>query len=167
MKWFISRQCYWGVEKDEANIVEIAQGGLDFANADMLVSKYAGEGEEYTDPREAVTAAIEIAKQWRQDAPDLTIGIGHGYTAGMTIPFEASDSDELIKWANETWEKLPKCSRCGEVLPEEYYILEDEKLCSEYCHEERSRELFEEVAGETLEDMGLEEHFESKDNNEF
>ena len=138
MKWYVSRQCYWGVEKDEANMVEIAQGGLDYANPDMLVTKYSGEGEEYTDPREAVKAAIEIAKQWRKDAPELTIGIGHGCTGGMTMPFESDESEDLIKWANETWEKLPKCDRCGEVLPEEHFINydTDEKFCREYCAEQ-------------------------------
>jgi len=142
MKWFISRQCYWGVEEDEANVVEIAQGGLDYANPDMLVSKYSGEGEEYTDPREAVQAAIEIAKQWRKNAPELTISIGHGYTGGMTMPFEADDSDELIKWGNETWEKLPKCDRCGEVLPEEHFtnIETYDKFCSETCAESLEEE---------------------------
>ena len=34
MKYFVSRQSYWGEE--EPLVVEIAHGGLDYANADML-----------------------------------------------------------------------------------------------------------------------------------
>ena len=137
MKWFVSRQCYWGVDEDDQNMVEIALGGCDYANPDMLGTKYDGEGEEYTDPREAVQKAIEIAKQWKQDAPGLTINIGHGSTGGMTMPFEGNEPEELIKWANKTWEKAPKCDACGEILPEEHFTHydTDEKFCSEYCAE--------------------------------
>ena len=148
MKWFVSRQSYWGVEPEDQYLVEIAQGGCDYAIPDMLVEKYDGEGEEYTDPREAVKSAIEIAKQWSNDAPELTVNIGHGSTGGMTIPFEGDGPEELIKWANKRWETLPKCDRCGDILPEEHFILEDEKFCREYCCEERSRELIEDLDDE-------------------
>ena len=67
--YFVSRQCYWGVEPDEQNVVEIASGGRDYSNPDMLVEKYAGEGQEYSDPREALEVALSIAKQWKQDKP--------------------------------------------------------------------------------------------------
>ena len=144
MKWFVSRQCYWGVSEDEQNVVEIAQGGLDYANPDMLVGKYDGEGETYTDPVEAVEASLKIAEQWHKDSPDLTINVAHGCTGGMTMPFEADEQEKLKKWAKETLETLPKCDRCGAVLPEEPYTIAflnaDEKFCSEYCAEERASE---------------------------
>jgi len=137
-KWFVSRQCYWGVEPNEQNVVEIASGGCDYANPDMLVEKYNGEAETYTDPREAVTAAIEIAKQWKKDCPSLTIGIAHGFTGGYTMPFEASEVKELKDWAEKTYQELPKCDRCGDLLPKEHYILPEDpdvKFCREYCAE--------------------------------
>jgi hypothetical protein len=136
-KWFVSRQCYWGADPDEANVVEIASGGLDYANPDMLVSKYAGEGTEHTDPREAVTTAIEIAELWKKDSPSLKIGIAHGFTGGYTMPFEPQEVEELKKWAEEAYQNLAKCDQCGELLPEEHWTSTEDpdlgKFCSEYC----------------------------------
>ena len=137
MKLYVSRQCYFGVE--DPNTVEIASGGLDYANPDMLVSKYPGEGETYTNPVEAVEAAIEIAKAWKRDCPNLKINIASGYTGGNTMPFEPSTRKELRDWAKKLYETLPKCSHCGELIEGESYSLADypdEKFCREYCAEE-------------------------------
>lgn len=147
MKWYVSRQCYWGVDEDEQNVVEIALGGLDYANPDMLADKYEGEGETYTDPVEAVEASLKIAELWHKDSPELIISVAHGCTGGMTMPFESDGQKELRTWAKETLEALPKCDRCGAVLPEEHYTvpyLDDEKFCREYCAEERTSEFFNE-----------------------
>lgn len=139
MKWFVSRQCYWGVEPEDQNVVEIALGGIDYANPDMLVSKYPGEGEEYNDPREALQAAIAIAETWKKDKPQLVINIAHGATGGNTIPFEASGMEELKSWAEKAYQSIPKCDQCGDPLPEHPYFLVDDsdagKFCSEYCAE--------------------------------
>jgi len=144
--WFVSRQCYWGVDPDEAHVVEIAAGGLDYANPDMLVEKYAGEGQEYEDPREAVEAAIEIAKLWKSDNPKLNIGIAHGFTGGCTMPFEASEIKDLRKWAQEAYNNLPKCDRCGEILKKNstYFLVDDPdagSFCSESCAEGSQEEI--------------------------
>lgn len=148
MKWFVSRQCYWGVDPEDANTVEIAGGGLDYANPDMLVSKYAGEGEEYEDPREAVEAAIDIAQQWKSDSPSLVINIAHGCTGGYTMPFEGEEEKELKGWAEGVYNSLPKCDRCGELLEEgsTYQLVNDPdlgKFCSEYCVESFQAEQYE------------------------
>lgn len=134
-KWFVSRQCYWGVE--DPNVVEIAGGGLDYANADMLVTKYEGEGEEYTDPREAVEVALAIAETWRKDEPFMTIGVAHGHTGGFTMPFELSEEKELKTWAEKIYAALPKCDHCGELLGDVTYSDEfgDFQFCREYCAE--------------------------------
>lgn len=81
-KWFVRRQMYW---PDGQLCVEIAAGGLDYSNPDMLVEKYqgAGEGQEYEDPEEAAEAAIEIHKLWSRDCPDEEIHIAHGFTGGL------------------------------------------------------------------------------------
>jgi hypothetical protein len=152
-KYFVSRQVYWGVEPDEANTVEIAHGGLDYANPDMLVSKYPGEGQEYTNPIEAVEAAIEIAKAWKKDCPKLTINIAHGFTGGNTMPFEASSEKELIAWAKKVYETLPKCDQCGEILKEgSTYTLTDYpdegKFCREFCAEEYLAKMLKETEEE-------------------
>ena len=139
--WFVSRQCYW---PDGNNVVEIAGGGLDYANPDMLVSKYAGEGKEYEDPREAVTAALEIAKQWKADSKDKEIEVVYGYTGGFTIPFEGSEEKELKEWAEKAYQELPKCDQCGELIKGDGYVLFDDpdsKYCSEYCAEESMRDV--------------------------
>jgi hypothetical protein len=141
MKFFVSRQIYWGVEPEDSHTVEIAQGGRDYANPDMLVPKYAGEGEEYTDPIKAVEAALEIAEQWRKACPDKTINIAHGCTGGNTLPFEGDEVARLKAWAQKLHESLPRCAKCGEILDEKetYTLLDDpfeDKFCSEHCAEE-------------------------------
>jgi hypothetical protein len=137
--WFVSRQIYWGVDPEDSHMVEIAMGGRDYANPDMLVAKYAGEGEEYTDPVKAVEAALEIAAQWRKAEPSKTINIAHGCTGGNTMPFEGDEVEELKAWALKLSESLPKCARCGKSIEGESYThsdADDEKFCSEYCAEE-------------------------------
>jgi len=100
MTYFVSRQCYW---PDGQLTVEIAGGGLDYANPDMLVEKYKhlGEGREYEDPMEAAEAAIEIARAWRMDAPDERISVATGCTMGFTMPFEPSSQKKVLAWARK------------------------------------------------------------------
>lgn len=136
MLFFVSRQCYWGVDPDNCWVVEIAGEGKDYANPDMLCEKYPGEGKEYTDPREAVKAALEIAELWKKDAPDKVINVACGFTGGMTIPFEPSNKAVLIKWANKIYRSLPKCDQCGKLLPENGWFTNmsgDAKFCREHC----------------------------------
>ncbi len=148
-KWFVSRQRNW---PDGDLVVEIAAGGLDYSNPGMLVSKYSGEGQEYTDPREAVEAAIKIATAWRKDAPKEEIGIAHGSTGGWTMPFEGEPlTDETFKelreWADAAWESQPKCDVCGGLREETYTLTEDPEaghFCSENCADKQQRFLAEE-----------------------
>jgi hypothetical protein len=109
-RWFVSRQDYWGEESPLA--VEIAAGGLDHANADMLGVAYEslGEGREYDDPREAADAAIAIAEAWRRDSgrPDeITVRVG--YTGGMSIPFDEGTDEDARAWAERARAALPTC----------------------------------------------------------
>lgn len=106
MKWFVSRQAYWGMEPDKQNVVEIAAGGLDYANPDMLAAKYPGEGREYTSAREAVEAALSIRDAWRRDAPHKVITVARGFTGGCTMPFEADEDDAALRaWAEKQEDK--------------------------------------------------------------
>lgn len=133
-KYFVSRQIYW---PESEYTVEIASGGLNFANPDMLCAKFAGEGKEYTDPREAVEAAINIRNAWSK-ITDESIGVAHGCTGGMTMPFEASEESELHEWAEKEYEKLPKCSHCGDLLGKEKFchdFSDGDLFCSENCAE--------------------------------
>jgi hypothetical protein len=138
--YFVSRQKYWGVEPEDCHTVEIASGGRDYANPDMLVPKFSGEGIEYVNPVEAVDAALVIAEQWKQILPPGTIiNVAHGFTAGGTLPFEGDTPEQLKTWAKQAMEKLPKCDQCGEILGKEKYHLTDDPdagtFCSEYCAE--------------------------------
>jgi len=134
MPYFVSRQCYW---PDGRNVVEVASGGLDYANPDMLVAKYPrlGEGETYKDPREAVQVAIAVARAWRLDS-GKKIAIGTGCTMGFTMPFEASSQKEALAWADRAYEKLPKCDGCEGVMGKESWSADDwsgEEFCSDRC----------------------------------
>lgn len=138
--WTVTRQLQW---QDGNNVVEVSFGNLDYTNPDALSAKYPGEFKEFSDPREAVGAAIEIAKAWQADAPDKTIEIGYGATGGFTMPFDGeplteNTFQELVDWANAKYEKLEKCDGCSEPLPEKRkrWTAEDwsgAEYCSEYC----------------------------------
>lgn len=144
-RWFVSRQDYWGEENPLA--VEIAAGGLDYANADMLTVAYQflGEGREYDDPREAAVAAVAVAEAWRRDsgraADEITVRVG--YTGGMSMPFDEGTDDEALAWAERTHAGLPKCPHCGDLMgtqrwvPCDFPVDDDEACCSESCCEAR------------------------------
>ena len=135
MPYTVTRQIQWPYGTP---VVEVSGGGLDYTNPDALVAKYPGEFETYDDPREAVNVAIAICEAWRKDdEPDAQMG--YGATGGMTMPFDASTYEEARAWAQKRYETLPKCDRCGELLPAQHYTvpqLDDEKFCREYCAEE-------------------------------
>lgn len=146
MKFFVSRQCEY---PDGDYVVEIVQGGLDYANPGMLVPKWKelGEGQEFTDPREAVEAAINIRDQWNllKFYPNVIGAIEHGVeisfgsTGGFTLPLPRMSDDELKAKADQLYEKLPKCAECGDLLGKETYTHDyadkDEKFCRDYCAE--------------------------------
>jgi len=131
----ITRQAQW---PEGTLIVEISEGGIDYCNPDALVQKYDGEFCEYEDPREAVKIALDIAAQWQKDS-DEKIVIGHGGTGGYTMPFEPSEKEGLIKWAEKEYAKLDKCPACGEIMQNTKEWYQDGlKYCSEYCAEKSS-----------------------------
>jgi hypothetical protein len=109
----VTRQRQW---PDGVDIVEVSAGGIDYTNPDALSAKYSGEFQEFTDPREAVTTAIEIARQWRKDS-HKRIAVAVGDTYGMTIPFSPDTQAHAIAWARKIWESLPKCGGCNGPLP--------------------------------------------------
>ena len=131
--YVVTRQAYW---PDGNLVVEIAEGGIDYCNPDALVQKYEGEFEEFYDPREAATCALKILKLWEKDNPKARIGIAHGNTGGMTMPFEPVSKDELYEWALQEYENLPECDGCGEVIGNDAHGLNDYpefKFCSDSC----------------------------------
>ena len=89
--YFVSRQHYY--YQDEY-FVEIAYPSIDYSSPDMLICKYSGEGESYTDPREAVQVAIKIRDQWKEDLKgedkDREISISYGSFKGIEGFFTAS-----------------------------------------------------------------------------
>lgn len=142
-KWVVTRQNYWGVEVDDANVVEIAFGGMDYAGADALSAEYPGEFAEFTDPREAAKTALEIQKLWQTAEPNKKINIAQGATGGMTLPFEPDTVDAITAWADTRWEALDKCEMCGDVLPAEAYfdVFGEPTLCSEFCADKQHEQV--------------------------
>lgn len=118
-------------------MVELAGGGLDYANPDMLCSMWPehGEGKEYEDPREALKAAILVRDAWitslldqgklvlsnAEDEDDGRPRVETGHTMGFTMPFCSYPADEeLAEWAEKRYAELVKCSHCETILPDEY-----------------------------------------------
>lgn len=137
----VTRQRQW---PDGIPMMEISAGGIDYTNPDALAAKYRGEFETFDDPREAAEVAISICKVWRRDG-EKEACVGHGATGGMTMPFDPTTFTEARQWAKRRYEALPKCDRCGGLLPEHPYRLfeqdfEDERYCREFCAEEAYRE---------------------------
>ncbi len=140
--WTVTRQSQW---PDGDQVVEISSGGIDYCNPDALCKRYPGEFEEFDNPQEAVEAGIRIAQQWRDDCPELTILIGSGATGGDTMPFDGlpltiQTYNKLRHSAKKCYEELPKCDRCGDILPsnenDQFRLIdccEDERFCSENC----------------------------------
>lgn len=138
MIFFVSRQCYWPEGK---LVVEIACGGLDYANPDMMVPKFRaqGEGEEYQDPREAVEAALQIRRAWaKAEGKNIrSFPIAYGSTGGVSLPFDPCTQKEAEAWAERLYQKLPKCDECGGLLGKETWTDDFGELtfCREYCAE--------------------------------
>ena len=135
MPYTVTRQHQW---PDGVKVVEVSAGGLDYTNPDALAEKYRGEFETFLDPRDAAEAAINICNAWRKDG-ERKAKVGHGATGGMTMPFGTCTFKELRAWADKVYEGLPKCDRCGELLPEKYFTvpgLDDERFCRGYCADE-------------------------------
>ena len=136
--YYVSRQCYWGVEPEDASVVEIAFGGRDYAKPDMLVPRWSdlGEGQEFEDPREVAKSAIAIWQKWVQEEPMAKIGYGYTFS-----PFEPSDIAEVLRWSEVEYSKLDKCTRCYSILPDNPYayhyggVTSEYEYCSENCAE--------------------------------
>lgn len=138
MTYTVTRQRQW---PEGIPVVEVSAGGIDYANPDALVAKYPGEFETYDDPVEAVEVAIKICRAWRKDGTSRA-RVGIGATGGMTMPFEAISFKVAREWAKKKLEEMPKCDRCGNVLPKHYYRRlddDDRRFCSEYCAEEAGK----------------------------
>ncbi len=137
-KFFVSRQHYWGIDEDSSYVVEVAVGGRDMAGADMLCARWshAGEQEEFSNPLEAAQAAIDICECWRSSGQD-NANVAYGFTGGYTMPFSPCTDDELMAWAQERFDKLPKCAWCDELLGKETFTHDlafgEEWFCREHC----------------------------------
>jgi hypothetical protein len=135
---------------DGYKIVEVSQGGIDYANPDALVKKWQGEFEEFAGMTAAVEAAIGIAKAWQETTTDQ-IFIGVGATHGMTMEFDAlslndKTFDALLIKAEKFDENLPKCEHCGDMLTGDNYgheFSDGHPYCSESCAEAAYNDIIE------------------------
>ena len=159
-KWFVSRQNYWGVEPDEALVVEIAGGGADYANADMLADtdglyRKLGCDQEYIDPRTAVNVAIAIREEWARHT-DEPVRVEKGHTGGMTIPFlEFPTDEELHAWATKRWDEIEKCENCAEPVGDNFWYDpydQDMHYCSQLCCDQAMAAYYEDIRDDDEED---------------
>lgn len=146
MKYFISRQQYYGVSEAEASIVEISMGGRSFAGPDMVSIRWPleGEGSETNNPLIAAARAISICQLWRANGQPLA-NVSCGFSGGFTEAFEPMTFEALQEWAEASYAKLNKCPICNNILGEETYSNEftyvngigDEQypFCSQHCAE--------------------------------
>ena len=119
-------------------LVEIAYPDQYSIGSDMLATNYADEGE-YSDPREALDAAIKVREALQADHPDEEIGIAFGHFD--MVEGEPQDIDELRKDIEKHYESLPKCDHCGKPRDDkEFFVIYGDpdygKFCSESCAEE-------------------------------
>ena len=152
----VTRQLQW---PGGNRVVEISEGGIDCANPDALVKVYSGELEEYSTLRQALKAAIRIAKNWKLDSPDKEIFIGRGAPGGMSIPLTQESLTERTfggfrEWTNQRLKEPPKCYWCAKPLSEvevdeiwqdSGFLIGNEEFCSPRCTEKASIDVLEET----------------------
>jgi hypothetical protein len=136
--FYVSRQHQYTSGR---STVEVESGGMDCAGPDMLVPLYSslGEGQEYSDPREAVEAAIAVCRAWRADG-EKRASVAFGSTGGMGVEIEPATFETARKWAERVWEGLPKCMGCVDPLPSKHKRwrandYDGFEYCSESCAE--------------------------------
>lgn len=166
MPYYVSRQSYW---PDGELVVEIAGGGLDYANPDMLHDSkglYCKWEREYQDPKEALKAAISIREVWARVEPDEQIRIECGYTHGWTVPFAEEPTDEqLQEWADEEMKHYPECPWCEEVMWTEerwFHDLSDKKFCSERCAGESFDSFLEPITEGDDHELAMSQYWDNK-----
>lgn len=157
--YYVCRQLYYYTGE---LMVEITEGGLDYAGPDMLVNRYPDEAEAYQHPRQAAQAAIKIQKLWQADEPADTVHICVRSQVGGYFGLEGEPITpaDLLAWTHAAWAALPKCQRCGDVMPEngygnEFTIFDNEyPFCSENCADNAQQEWLAELEGEQLVEDG-------------
>jgi formylmethanofuran dehydrogenase subunit E len=54
------------------------------------------------------------------------------------MPFDPCTYEEAREWAAKREEQMPRCDRCGELLPENHFTVPDldgDRFCREFCAE--------------------------------
>ena len=112
--FYITRQSYYYDEG--AYGVEIATT-RDCISPGALGPKYGAAFCECEDPREAASAAIELAERWRGDVGDARLPPECFTIAASVLVYptvaDAMDAEELRAWAEARFAAMPKCERCG------------------------------------------------------
>ena len=113
--------------------------GKDFIGESVLKKKYAGEFDEFDDPRAAVETAILIKNIWQHDEPDILIDYAFGSTIDQRVACIGTFSAETLrKWALDRVRGFPVCEWCKEIIysPDNIYTYQDYPdviFCSPGC----------------------------------
>jgi len=100
-------------ERQGYKFIEITYG-KDFIHESVLKKKYAGEFEEFDDPRAAVETAILIKGLWEHDEPGTEIEFMFGSPIDERVACNgAADAEKLRNWALDRVRGFPVCEWCS------------------------------------------------------
>lgn len=153
MGTYISRQRDF---KSNQLYVELAVGGPNKAGPDKLTVRYEalGEGKNLVDPRDAITVAERLYKQWELDYHDekkkLRIVNLKDKTTNLPVwlefEFNTKGLADARKWANNTYDSMQKCAHCNKAMgnktPYQLDDLPNQVFDSEYCLSKKYRDIF-------------------------
>jgi hypothetical protein len=130
--FYISRQRYY---PSNQLAIEIAVGGPKFSGPDKLDVKYAGEGKNLKDPRDAVNVAIRIYSQWMTDRnlnERVILNILEDRAGKFNLDKKGMNDAKI--WAEGFYKRMDKCSNCQSLLTgkKEKFVKAD-GLKGEYC----------------------------------
>jgi hypothetical protein len=151
MAYFISRQRDYS---DNCLYIEIAVSKKN-AGIDVLTPRYVGEQKNLVDPRDAITIAEKMYRQWEHDYFDepkrlRIVGIPTPLVYDCTTKGFASAKI----WADKTFANMKKCGECRKAMgnrdPYEHEDLSNLVFCSEYCASKKYRDTYGVDAGKIL-----------------
>lgn len=133
--FYVSRQRYFS---DNSLYVEIATGGKNKASKDVLPERYKGEQKSYKYPKDALTVACKIYKQWYHQYntdENIKLSIVDEKLGNLVLWFDADDLRKAETWADQAFKNLVKCESCAKPVGSKKKAFTDPKLPGYYCNE--------------------------------
>lgn len=144
MGYYISRQRDY---KDGGLYIEIAVGGKTKAGKDILTPRYEGELKNLIDPRDALSAAVNIHSHWDRDYGDekKKLRVVGGATT-FSFEFSTKGIAAAKSWADKIYSGMEKCGHCNKAMGKrDPYSVDDipnAVFCTEVCCARKYRDMF-------------------------